>query len=114
MSQQLVPLDDSPNQTWQVAISINGAVQTFFVSLSFNEVAGYWVMEIYDSNQNLILSDIPVVCGLDLLRQYQYLQIGSIYILNVGNSPTDSPTSTNLGSSFVMVWTDNAVVPVAA
>ena len=114
MSQQVIPLDASPNQTWQVSVSINGTVQDFFVNLNFNEVAGYWVMEIADSNQNLLLSDVPLLCGLNLLQQYQYLQIGSLYLLNVGNDPSDSPNSTNLGSSFVLVWGDNFVAPQAA
>src|ERR1700735_4890188 len=107
MSSQVIPLNSSPNQTAQVTVSINNSVQTFFLLLSYNEIAEYWVMQIFDNNQNPLLTDIPLVTGLDLLRQDQYLGIGSLFLLNVstsgGTGPTSNPTEvdypndTNLG-----------------
>ena len=114
MAQQTIPLDSSPNQTWQVSVNINGVVVTFFVTVSYNEIAKYWVMEISDSNQNLLLSDVPLVTGLDLLRQYQYLVIGSLYLLPVGQQSEDYPNSTNLGTAFILIWADNQISSVAA
>jgi hypothetical protein len=120
MAQQLIPLDNSPNQTWQVTVSINGIVQTFFVLLDYNEIAEYWVMSVFDSNQNPLLNDVPLVTGLNLLRQYQYLGIGSLYLLNVSSSTNpvtsevDYPDNTNLGTTYQMIWSDNTVLPVAA
>jgi len=111
---QLIPLDSAPNQTWQVSVSVNGGVQTFFVILRYNEIAEYWAMTIEDSNQNLLLDSQPLLTGLNLLRQFQSLQIGSIYILNVSGVAVDSPNSTDLGSDFQMIWADNKVLPVAA
>jgi hypothetical protein len=111
---QLIPLDSAPNQTWQVAVSVNGGVQTFFVILRYNEIAGYWAMTIEDSNQNLLLDSAPLVTGLNLLRQFQSLLIGSIYILNVSGVAQDSPNNLDLGSDFQMIWADNRVGEVAA
>jgi hypothetical protein len=114
MPAQVIPLDSSPNQTWQASVNINGAVLTFFVTVSYNEIAEYWVMAISDANQNLLLSDVPLVAGLNLLRQYQYLGIGSIYLINVSGSDEDSPGENDLGSAWQLVWSDNTVVSVAS
>lgn len=114
MATQVIPVDSSPNQTWQVSVNINGAVVTFFVTLDYNEIAEYWVMAISDSNQNPILNDIPLVTGLNLLRQYQYLGIGSIYLLPIGQQAENYPDDTNLGTAFELVWSDNTVLSVAA
>lgn len=107
MAFQTFPLDNAPNQTWSASVNINGGISTFFLELNYNEIAGYWSMTISDGNQNLLLSAVPLLCGLNILAPYAYLGIGSIFILNVGNSDTDSPTDTNLGTDFVMVWGDN-------
>lgn len=109
MSLQVIPLDTNPNQTWQVAVSINGLVVNFFVLLQYNEIAQYWSMNIYDNSQVLLLAGIALVTGLNLLRQFQYLGIGSLYILNAsGIASPNFPDDTNLGSDFVMLWGDNA------
>jgi hypothetical protein len=115
VSQQIIPLDNSPNQTWQASVQINGVVVTFLVVLSYNEIAEYWVMKIYDSSQNLILSNVPLVTGLNLLRQFQYLQIGSLFLVNVtGTTLLNYPDNTDLGTDFKLVWSDNRILPVAA
>jgi hypothetical protein len=110
MSLQVIPVNSAPGQTFNVAVSINGAVQIFFITLTFNEVAAYWVMSISDANQNLLVQGIPLVTGLNLLRQYQYLEIGSIYLINTTGVDIDYPNNTDLGSDFVLAWGDNTVV----
>lgn len=107
MAQQIIPLDDSPNQTWQTTVSINDGVATFFVTLRYNEIAGYWAMTLQDANQNLLVDSWPLVTGLNLFQQLDYLGIGSMYILNTGNANTNYPNNQNLGNQFTMVWADN-------
>jgi hypothetical protein len=107
VSIQQIPVDSQPNQTWQVSVQVGGAVLTFFVALSYNEIALYWVMSIFDSNQNLLLSGIPFVTGLNLLQQFGYLGLGSIYIVNVsGVQQPNYPNNQDLGKDFQMVWAD--------
>lgn len=110
---QPIQLDTSPNQTWQVTVVVDGVAATYFVVLDYNEIAQYWAMSIYDSNQNLLVAGIPLVTGLNTLRQYQYLGIGSIYIVNTGASTEDYPDDTNLGSAFQMIWADATQVSQA-
>lgn len=58
-----------------------------------------WLLDIADASSNPILSGIPLVCGLDLLAQYQYLGIGgALVVLSDGDGLTP-PTFDNLGQS---------------
>jgi hypothetical protein len=114
MSLQTIPVSSTPGQVFSTSVTINGAVQSFNCALSFNEIAEYWVLDIFDGNNNLLLSGVPLVTGLNLLRQYQYLGIGSIYLLNITGVNIDSPNSADLGTDFALLWSDNTVIPAVA
>jgi hypothetical protein len=112
MADQIVPVSSFPNQQFQVTLEVNGQVLRLNLTIRFNEMAGYWVLTIADTLNNILVDSIPMLTGTwpaaNLLKQYQYLQIGSIYIVNNTNNPTtDYPNSTNLGSDFIMIWGDN-------
>jgi hypothetical protein len=112
---QVVPTDSSPNQAWQVAVTINGGASQFFVILRYNEIGNYWAMTLSDSNQNLLVDSLPLVTGTNLFGQLQYLNIGSVYIVNASNVPTpDYPNSLDLGTDFVLVWSDNVSIQESA
>jgi hypothetical protein len=113
--QQLIPLDSAPGQAWQVAVNINGSTSLFFVTLNYNEVGNFWEMTIEDSNQNLLLDSLPLVTGTNLLGQFAYLGIGSLYIVNASGVATPNyPNNTDLGTDFVMVWGDNVTATEVA
>lgn len=106
---QIVPLDNSPNQTFKVTLSVDGNNLTLQLAISFNSMAGYWQMSISDASGNLLLSSIPMLTGVwpaaNLLGQYGYLKIGSAYLISSG-AGIDYPDSTTLGSAFTLVWGD--------
>jgi hypothetical protein len=109
---QIVPLTTAPNQTFPVNLAINGAQLTLYLSLSFNEMAGYWVMLIADQNRNVLLTDIPLLTGAypaaNILNQYGYMEIGDAYVLNVGSVvDADYPNAFELGTQFILLWGDN-------
>jgi hypothetical protein len=110
MSQQIIPLTNAPNQSLTVTLNVDGANLTFNLTFGYNEVAGYWVMGIADSTGNVILAGVPLVSGdppaANLLGQYAYLRIGSVYLLNVSGVPGDWPDDTNLGTDWVLAWAD--------
>jgi len=113
MSNQLVPLNSSPNQTFLANLTVNGAALRLNLSLSFNEIAQYWTMEIADVNNNVLIAELPLVTGsfpsANLLEQFQYMMIGSCYLLNVSNGGTslDYPNGNDLGTDFILLWGDN-------
>lgn len=140
MSLQLIPLTNNPNQSFTIQLQIDGAPLTLNLTISYNEMASYWVMSISDVSNNLLIDSIPMICGAypagNLLQQQKYLAIGSAYIINaanaiptnsaetygsggygqgsyggtIGQSGIDYPDSTNLGIEFQLWWNDTPSV----
>lgn len=110
MASQIIPLTTTPNQTFQTALAINNGVTRLTLSVYYNEMANYWCMDIQDVNGNNVLASIPLITGVwpaaNILEQYQYLNIGSAYVLNIG-SPNDYPNADSLGNTFQLLWSDN-------
>jgi hypothetical protein len=52
-----------------------------------------------DSNQNPILTGLPLVTGVDLLEQYGYLGIGGSLVVQSTNDPSLVPNYDTLGST---------------
>lgn len=113
---QIIPLDNSPNQTFQVPVNVvtatqpTGQVVILSVILRYNDEAGYWVMTFQDSSGNLLLDSIPLLPGensaVNILGQYAYLQIGSAAVVNYSGTTKDHPDNTDLGTDFILVWGD--------
>ncbi len=110
MSSQLIPLTLSPNQTFSAQLTVNFQPLTLNFSLSYSAMAGYWQLGVSDVNNNLLVASIPLITGqypaANLLAQYQYLNIGSAYLLNTGSAESDYPTANNL-TQFSLLWGDN-------
>ena len=107
---QIVPLTNQPNQVFAVQLTINNQPITLNLALSYSEMAGYWQMAVSDVNNSLLLSSVPLITGVypaaNLLAQYQYLHIGSAYLLNTGNAALDYPGADTL-TLFSLLWGDN-------
>lgn len=61
-------------------------------------VIGGWVLDIADNNNNPIVCGIPLVTGIDLLYQYQYLGFGGSLVVATDGNPVIPPTFDNLGT----------------
>lgn len=109
---QTVTLSPLPLQTKTVQLQIDGNAISLQLAIRWSEMAGYWVMTIYDSQSNMLLDSIPMITGwypaANLLAQYGYLKIGSAYILNLGSSGSDYAGRNDLGTVFVLLWGDTA------
>jgi hypothetical protein len=121
MSDQIIPVTSDPNQTFQAQVNIDGRNLTLEFFLSYNEVAEYWTIDIrYPPTGVPYICGIPLLPGVfpaaNLLEQYAYLVIGSLYLLNVGGNPSEEPGNPNLGTDFVLAYSDTnpaAAVPVS-
>lgn len=108
MATVIIPLTTDPNDTFSSTIPVNGENKTFYFSLRYNDEAGYWVMDLSDVNKTPIVSSIPLITGINILEQYEYLHIGKAYIIKTDDSLlADKPDTTNLGTVFQLAWTDN-------
>ena len=111
MALQLISTTNAPNQTLQVTLNVNGSTLKLVLTLRFNEMAQYWVLSIADQNSTMLVDSIPLLTGTwpaaNILQQYQYLGIGSAYIINLGTAVADYPSLNDLGTNFLLVWGDN-------
>lgn len=113
MAYQLIPLLPSPNQTFNCTLKVNGGKSlNFKFFLRFNEIARYWTMDIADSNTgDSVLNSIPLVPGDypagNILSQYDYLMIGSAYLIRINDFASQYPDAANLGTDWALVWSDN-------
>jgi hypothetical protein len=114
---QILPLTNDPNQTFEATLNVDNHNVTYDFNLRFNEIANYWVMTIKDPTTNsIILDSIPLVTGdypaANLLKQYAYLGIGSMWLINISNVPAiveqkiNYPNNIDLGVDFKLIWDD--------
>ncbi len=112
MNTQVIPLYGSPGQTFTTTLVIDGVNRALQFKISYNETAGYWIMNISDpATGSDILTSVPLLSApdgesLNLLEQYRHLGIGSAYLVNVSNIADEQPTDENLGTDFILVWGD--------
>lgn len=97
-------LTSEPNQTYTITISGSRRNITFILTQSYNAQAGYWVLGIYDNTNSPIILNIPLLCGYDLLGQYRYLNIGSLFLVNIGDQSIEYPNADNIDGNFELAW----------
>ena len=78
-----ITIPDRPRIDFEVSL----AGDTFGLLITWNDRAGYWVLDIKDSEGDVILAGIRMVINYPLLRGYVYenLPQGEMYV--VGNDP---------------------------
>lgn len=115
MSYQVIPLTSALNQTMTVNLTVDGFPLTVNLALQWSVSAGQWLLSISDSGNNLLISMLPLVTGVypaaNLLSQFGYLKIGSLFLLATGQNglQTDSvsPSADNLTTDFTLLWGDS-------
>lgn len=90
-----IPLAVGQPQT--LAVSLVGT--TYNLTIKWNTIDQLWVLDLYDSNNNLLVGGINMVPGQNLLSPYGYLEIGGQLIIQTDNDPNANPTFDSLGST---------------
>lgn len=105
----LIPMTNQPNQTFSVNIPQGSQNVPLDFFMNWNQIFNYWQLTIIQNNIPLI-ELLPMLCGKgaagNLLHQYQYLGIGSFFILPASNNGPDSPGINDWGTNFILVWSD--------
>lgn len=74
------------------------------ISIKWNDTDLAWYMNIEGVTETSInVKGIRLVCGIDLLYQYQILLLGSIYMIDNSNELTD-PTYDGFGTTYTMMY----------
>jgi hypothetical protein len=58
-----------------------------------------WILDIFDSDNNPVVLGLPLIPGIDLLYQYQYLNLGGSLVVSTEASTNSVPTFAGLGES---------------
>ena len=106
----ILPINSLPNRTFTSTLTIDGQNRTFTFFFWWNTEDEHWNFSIYDVNEKkTLLACVPVrqvnyPYG-NLLYQYKYLKIGSLFLINNSGSE-ELPTSDNFGTEFSLYWGD--------
>ena len=95
-----IPLSANPQR---FSISLSGIEYQLRVTYQ-NVTDGGWSIDIADKNGVAIVSGIPLVTGVNLLAQYDYIGFaGRLWVQSSGD--TDAlPTFDNLGTGSFLFW----------
>lgn len=75
------------------------------VRLTYQNVTdGGWCMDILDIDENPIVNGIPLVTGVNLLEQYEYLGFVGRMWVQTASDPDAVPTFLNLGIDANLWW----------
>ena len=109
---QIIGVSSSPNQVLAADLNINGSSISVLLSVGYNRISNFWAMDIATPFGIPIVSSVPLLTGswpaANILMPFQYLNIGSAFILNVSGGRTDRPLSTNFGTSFFLLLGNNS------
>lgn len=89
-----IPLSPA-SQSFQ--ITMNNVV--YMLVVVWNGAANCWVLDINDGSGNGLIQGIPLITGVDLLAQYEYIGIDGQLFVQTDGAPDEVPTYANLGSA---------------
>lgn len=99
-----IPVTSQPNNTFSCKVPVDGFNITLIFTISFNEVAGYWSISVNDNNGREYIHNAPLVPGDNILEQYEYMGIGSAYVVPSEQTNEEWPNDSNLGSTWQLIW----------
>lgn len=89
-----IPLTNTPQK---FAIDLNG--RSFIMECKYNPEEISWNISMWDGdNEQVIFVNLPLVTGVDLLKQYGYLGIDGSFIVYTDGNHDEVPTEENLGA----------------
>ena len=100
-----IPIAQNRPQTFTKFV--NG--RTIKVAIQYNKLLDNWFLyfaELVNDRENVLVSGITLVPGVNILQQFEYLNIGDSFIV-YQNDPSvefDYPQATSLNSQFVYIW----------
>lgn len=85
-----------PSQAQRFKLDLGATTYNF--RLTYNDASdGGWILDIGDENGGALLAGIPLVSGVDLLAQYQYLGFGGSLVVTTDRGAGEVPTFDGLG-----------------
>lgn len=111
MAYAVIPLTCLPYSTQTFKVTLEGGKRNVNIKLylRYFDLIGDWTARITNNSTGKVLIDeLPLVTGIDLLEQYQYLNIGHARLLRTTSTELDMPDNKTLGSTFKLIWGDDS------
>lgn len=104
-----VPINNLPNQFFTMAFPNATQNQTLGFNIIWNRIAQYWQMNIANIDLNApLITALPLLStntqAQDLLSAYQYLNIGSAFVVPTASATTENPGLNDWETNFVLYW----------
>lgn len=102
----IVPITATPGRRFSCKIPVDGQSAVLQFSLQYNELAGYWLVDIASAGGKPLVSCLPALPAENILEQYAYLEIGRAYIVPAQTVKEQWPSRGSFGSDWYLVWGD--------
>ena len=104
-----IPVNNTPNSSQSFTVTVDNGARNISILLKLRYLDLYrlWVADISDSvTGKALIYGVPLVTGTNILGQYEYLGIGSLYVIPAEPTKLEHPDNHTLGSTFSLVWSD--------
>lgn len=111
MAYSEIPLTCRPYSSQTFKLTLNGGKKNINIKLElrYQDIYDVWIAAITDNSTGELRIDmLPLVCGVDLLGQYQHLGLGHAFIVPATDTDLMMPDNNTLGSTFILVWGDDS------
>lgn len=102
----IIPINATPNSRFASKIYVDGQNMLLNFELRYNELAGYWTLNISNDKKEPLVYNLPLVPAQNLLEQYEHLQIGRAYLVPAQTATEEWPSRYTLGTEWYLVWGD--------
>lgn len=110
MSYYIIPVNNTPNSVQTFKLTLDGGRRNINIKLKlrYNDILKDWTASVTDnSNGKRLIDSMSLVCGVDLLGQFQHLNIGHAFVVPTTETPLMMPDNKTLGSTFILCWGDS-------
>lgn len=102
----IIPFQGIPNHKFSAKVPIDGGNTLLKFHMKYNELAQYWLVDIY-KNDAMVYAGLPLVPGQNILEQVGYLGIGSAWIVPRSRVMEQWPSAATLASDWYVIWGDS-------
>jgi len=105
-----IALTTRPNSEQSFKLTLEGGKRNINIKLRlrYMDLCDYWLADITDNDSGEeLISSLPLVCGADLLGQFEHLKLGHAWVVKVEPTELQMPDNEALGSTFLLIWGDD-------
>lgn len=100
-----IPMEPIANHRFSAVVPIDGGNVKLGFFLRYNELAKYWTVDISKDGKT-VLTALPLIPAQNILEMYDYLGIGSAWIVPKANAKHQWPQAADFASDWAVVWGD--------